>query len=326
MTNPCALFTSCCDSFPAEEFIKRIKNQNELEGGVNDLENIWHYNWHIDTKYYTADIELCHTSERTIGNTEFAELVQAVIIYFNPNQESSFDKAKSWLPYLNELSPPIQILVCETCSNETVVKRNTVQEWCIKNEFELVELSPLKSDDDDEYEDDFEETTGIRRIIQALHAHTWSNLEMKDNPSIQSPYMRKLMEEEKTNNEKPESESEGACGDCKRLNESDDPELNNQTSGKTNDITDNNKKTKTDRIDDLILQDDDMAVFDAVGNDDPGGSFETLFAKFSFMKEKADTLPPEQRKAYAEKVAVSFWKALGGDDDDDGIDSSGDET
>lgn len=27
--------------------------------------------------------------------------------------------------------------------------------------------------------DDFEETTGIRRIIQALHAHTWSNLEMK---------------------------------------------------------------------------------------------------------------------------------------------------
>lgn len=67
-------------------FISEIKNQNELEGGVNDLENIWHYNWHIDTKYYTADIELCHTSERTIGNTEFAELVQAVIIYFNPNQ------------------------------------------------------------------------------------------------------------------------------------------------------------------------------------------------------------------------------------------------
>lgn len=34
----------------------------------------------------------------------------------------------------------------------SVVKRNTVQEWCIKNEFELVELSPLKSNDDEEYE------------------------------------------------------------------------------------------------------------------------------------------------------------------------------
>lgn len=29
------------------------------------------------------------------------------------------------------------------------------------------------------FPDDFEETTGIKRIIQALHAHTWSNLEMK---------------------------------------------------------------------------------------------------------------------------------------------------
>jgi hypothetical protein len=33
-------------------------------------------------------------------------------------QESTFEKAKSWLPYLNELSPPIQILVCEACFEE----------------------------------------------------------------------------------------------------------------------------------------------------------------------------------------------------------------
>lgn len=65
--------------------------------------------------------------------------------------------------------------------------------------------------------------------------------------------MRKLMEEEKTNNEKPESESEGACGDCKRLNDSDDSELNNQTSGKTNEKTDIPKKSTTDRIGTLFI-------------------------------------------------------------------------
>lgn len=67
-------------------FLSEIKNTNSLDNGINRVENIWQYDWHIDTKYYTADIQLCSTPDRTIGNEEFAELVQAVIIYFNPNQ------------------------------------------------------------------------------------------------------------------------------------------------------------------------------------------------------------------------------------------------
>jgi hypothetical protein len=39
--------------------ISGIKSKNVLEDGINDLENIWRYDWHIDTKYYTADIQLC---------------------------------------------------------------------------------------------------------------------------------------------------------------------------------------------------------------------------------------------------------------------------
>jgi hypothetical protein len=66
--------------------ISGIKSKNVLEDGINDLENIWRYDWHIDTKYYTADIQLCCTTGRTIGNKEFSELVQAVIIYFDPQQ------------------------------------------------------------------------------------------------------------------------------------------------------------------------------------------------------------------------------------------------
>ena len=33
----------------------------------------------------------------------------------------------------------------------------------------------------DDVEDDFLEMTGIDRVIQALHAHTWSNLQMIGN-------------------------------------------------------------------------------------------------------------------------------------------------
>lgn len=53
-----------------------------------------------------------------------------------------------------------------------------VQTWCIDNGFELIELNPeLETDSDTE--DDFVETTGVKRIVQALHAHTWPNLQMK---------------------------------------------------------------------------------------------------------------------------------------------------
>ena len=53
----------------------------------------------------------------------------------------------------------------------------TAQQWCISNGWELIELS--KTDDDDSgHEDDFPESWGFQRIRQALHAHTWSNLEM----------------------------------------------------------------------------------------------------------------------------------------------------
>ena len=37
---------------------------------------------------------------------------------------------------------------------------------------------------------------------------------------------------------------------------------------------------------------------------------------YNIFAEKAECLPPEERKAYAEKVAMSFWTAIGGSDDE----------
>jgi hypothetical protein len=53
---------------------------------------------------------------------------------------------------------------------------SSAQQWCIRHGYELVELDPLEKPDPD---DDFPETLGIERIIQALHAHSWPNLELK---------------------------------------------------------------------------------------------------------------------------------------------------
>ena len=48
-------------------------------------------------------------------------------------------------------------------------------------------------------------------------------------------------------------------------------------------------------------------------------SFESLFAKLVNFKETAAGLPDEERKKFAEKVALSFYSAIGDQSDDDDI-------
>lgn len=45
-------------------------------------------------------------------------------------------------------------------------------------------------------------------------------------------------------------------------------------------------------------------------------NFQRLFSKLKEMKDKAATLPHEQRKMHAEKVAKAFWMAIEGDRDE----------
>lgn len=55
------------------------------------------------------------------------------------------------------------------------------------------------------------------------------------------------------------------------------------------------------------------------------GSFEDLFSNFEHLKRTAAGLPPDQRRDFAENVAVAFWRAMGGDEDEvTGLDSDGD--
>lgn len=58
------------------------------------------------------------------------------------------------------------------------------------------------------------------------------------------------------------------------------------------------------------------------GEDD----FEKLFCKMSVMKERAESLPSEQRKKFAEDMVLAFWTALGGNEEEiEGLSSSNEE-
>ncbi|MPC15445.1 Alpha- and gamma-adaptin-binding protein p34 [Portunus trituberculatus] len=82
---------------------------------------------------------------------------------------------------IGDFEPDVQLLVCDSLGdddNTAALSALTGQQWCISNGWELVELQPHEPQPDPE-EDDFRESWGFKRISQALHACTWSNLDMK---------------------------------------------------------------------------------------------------------------------------------------------------
>jgi len=181
---PCAVVASCTSTHP-HEIIKLILGVDELPEPTKFEDGIIAYPWHIDTKYYTADVNLCSVEKKTLGSEQFAMSVEAVVMHFDSNKNDGLTAVESWLPFLKEFEPEVQILLCDRChENPSVgVCRVAVQEWCVEQGFELVELNP-ELDPEWEEEQDFIETTGIKRVVQAMHAHLWPNLHMKGKGTL----------------------------------------------------------------------------------------------------------------------------------------------
>ncbi|AWP08374.1 putative alpha- and gamma-adaptin-binding protein p34-like isoform 3 [Scophthalmus maximus] len=94
----------------------------------------------------------------------------------------------------------------------------------------------------------------------------------------------------------------------------------NHTESSTN--TDTQEEQVVDAMTDLDIQE----LANLTAGDADVDNFERLFTKLKEMKDKASSLPHDQRKVHAEKVAKAFWMAIGGDVDEiDGL-SSGEES
>ncbi|XP_044923545.1 alpha- and gamma-adaptin-binding protein p34 isoform X2 [Mustela putorius furo] len=174
---PCAVVTSCSSTFSGDRLVQHILGTEDLvvEAAADDA--VRFYPWTIDNKYYSADINLCVVPNKFLITAEIAESVQAFVVYFDSTQKSGLDSVSSWLPLAEAWLPEVMILVCDrVCENG--VNRQKAQEWCIKHGFELVELSPEELPEED---DDFPESTGVKRIVQALNANVWSNVVMKND-------------------------------------------------------------------------------------------------------------------------------------------------
>ncbi|XP_031308759.1 alpha- and gamma-adaptin-binding protein p34 isoform X2 [Camelus dromedarius] len=300
---PCALVTSCSSTFSADRLVQHILGTEDLIVEVTADDAVRFYPWTIDNKYYSADINLCVVPNKFLVTADIAESVQALVVYFDSTQKSGLDSVSSWLPLAEAWLPEVMILVCDRVS-ENGVNRQKAQEWCIKHGFELVELSPEELPEED---DDFPESTGVKRIVQALNANVWSNVVMKNDRNQGFSLLSSLA---------GANHSLGPVEPC----HSEQPRL--PAADRTDSLLDhpggasNTGDTQADSVVDPML---DLDIQELASLTTGGGdleNFERLFSKLKEMKDKAATLPHEQRKLHAEKVAKAFWMAIGGDRDE----------
>lgn len=286
-----------CSSFVSPKDIINGMLKTEVPEPTQLSESLSSYLWRIENKYYTADIQLCSCSVSSLpSGCEFATNVnfQSVIIVFDQKQDSSFKEVTSWLSYVESQDPSVLLLLNsgKGDSNRGVSKAEVVK-WCLDHSFELIDMIPEEDEEDEQ--DDFREKTGIERVVEALQCAEWPNMKMKENQSHNA--------------------SKGSNGDHAAPSNqegSSKQSSDNRASKNMPGTVASNEKTPA-----FPLPTDDLELLSSLTSDGAENeSFEELFQKLAAMKERASSLPASERKDYAEKVAMAFWRAMGGSEDE----------
>ena len=139
------------------------------------------FKWHIDNKYYETDIEF-----RIHNKTEQSTFVEAeaVILMLDAKQDKLSDLN---VELMENIGADVQLLVCEQCGADdeseaasALLSRIKVLEWCVDKQLELVEMVDPEENEDKTAVEEFSGDYGVGRIREALHAHAWPELTMKE--------------------------------------------------------------------------------------------------------------------------------------------------
>lgn len=133
--------------------------------------------WTLETKYYKADVDMIGISENYERTPQFNNNIEALIIHMDTNKESGLEDISKWGPIEIDSKPDVKLLLTNYCTDDTKITNSKAMEWCLRHGFELIELYPAKIDEEED--EVIKEKVGVERVIEALEAHTWSNLILK---------------------------------------------------------------------------------------------------------------------------------------------------
>ncbi|KAL1505605.1 hypothetical protein ABEB36_005133 [Hypothenemus hampei] len=168
-----------------KSIIKLITKENPSEEPCGLVKQ----QWTIDTKYYTASVNLLGIDETYQRHDVFNNKVEALLIHMDANKCSGLEDLQKWEQLEADCDPEIKLLLSNYCNDQTKITKNDAIMWCLKRGYEFIELYPS---DEQNIEESTEENIilekfGVDRIIEALQAHPWANLVMKNKNSAQRP-------------------------------------------------------------------------------------------------------------------------------------------
>ncbi|GIL75299.1 hypothetical protein Vretimale_7989 [Volvox reticuliferus] len=147
--------------------------------------------WTIRTKYYTAKVELREEHEDSVDTNITSSPPEALILVFNLAAPSTFEWVQSFIGRPGLETVEVKLL-CGTHADALLTSdKNSddleagllpesfqnAADWSIQNGFEFIICCPMFPALDAVLAIDGSRQ-GIARVVEALHAHSWPNLDM----------------------------------------------------------------------------------------------------------------------------------------------------
>uniref|UniRef100_A0A915JHC4 Uncharacterized protein n=1 Tax=Romanomermis culicivorax TaxID=13658 RepID=A0A915JHC4_ROMCU len=150
-----------------DKFIYYLSNIHYLKQESSSDPN--HKILEIRTKYYEVEVNLLLVSS---PDQNLPDRCEAIMISCDcMSLKSLNDCFKSKLMLMN---PKLKLLVCQSVEKE--IERDYMEQWCVENEFEFIEIEPPNEIRKELIE--CGEKVGFERIVEVLQNHAWPNLKM----------------------------------------------------------------------------------------------------------------------------------------------------
>ncbi|GLC40714.1 hypothetical protein PLESTB_000030100 [Pleodorina starrii] len=295
-----------------------------------DLFNESSISWTIQTKYYTAMVEVC---EAKADAGAVIPQPEALVLVFSLEAPETLELAQSFSSQFDLDTVGVKLL-CGTHADAFLMSSGTASsletasqpewfqqaaDWSVMNGFEFIICCPAVSTIDKELSLDGDRQ-GVARVVEALHAHTWPNLHLLPqgqsrpaNPATHGP------------------DSEGTAA-CATGIDALPPALETQP-GQSSDASNLKEREQAEQEQgQRQLAGEEQGVGAQAGQAEAQDSesasnervldgLERLMEEMKEHKARLATLPDEERRDQAAAIALRMLEVLGFDEE--GSDSDG---
>lgn len=143
------------------------------------------YEWRLDTKYYTADVQIDVRHVEQCAQLQLSEGYEAVLMVFDAGEQSTFESVHRWYQAAGgedaELGVRLAVAVSDGGSPPAASWLAAAEDWCAERLVELVEVRRWEQHAQ-QRASPHDDATGVLRIREALEAHMWPGLQLKPSP------------------------------------------------------------------------------------------------------------------------------------------------